>query len=74
MDKSEVHKSEKTKVGTVYNFNSEKLKLLASSEKAERPHSNNYYILSDVSHFILSHTNLIHLGATSPKQILENKY
>ena len=35
------------------------------SEKAKRPLSNDYYISADVSHFILSHTNLIHLGATT---------
>ena len=42
------------------------------SEKAERPLSNDYYISSDVSRFLLSHTNLIHLWASTfpPKKIM----
>ena len=35
------------------------------SEKAKRTLSSDYYISSDVSSFILSHINLMHLGATT---------
>ena len=43
------------------------------SEKAQRPLSNDYYILSVVSCFILSHTKLIHFGAATILQKIPPK-